>query len=401
MGIEFNQSAFILEFESYLESLGFILKKQFDDSDKGGRFFERGGKKNKAMGRYKYVPPHLSSNGKALIIYTFFEMRDKTTQKIVSASKTEYFWDKSGKSNSRNSSFDKAEYERKKAQRLANEALLQEEWSKLAYEEYKKLIDLSVKADDHAYLKRKNVKAGRGLIIAKMDLVVSSYYNIHKTDKSLHDFYYIKKGDLIVPAIDLYLKFRTYQKIDPHGTKRQRIDITTIGAFYCLGDWRENTTRVYLVEGYATGYTLHRAMDSAVVFVCFDVNNIGVIAAQLIEMYPHIEFVICTDNDRKKSTKVGLYKGLEYAYRFNKSFIFPKFYDGPEYDELSDWNDLATVVLDSEIKEMVLEQIDNFSLKGKEQCIKEVAKYNGLTNEDLIEYATNSSINDLFKTLAL
>lgn len=401
MSIEFNQNTFILEFESFLEGLGFILKKQFDDSEKGGRFFERGGKKNKAMGRYKYVPPHKSSSGKALIIYTFFEMRDKATQKLVSASKTEYFWDKSGGNAKRNTSFDKAEYERKKAERIANEALLQEQWSKLAFDEYQRITDLTANPNDHPYLKRKNVLAGRGLIISNMDLVIGSYYNIHKTDKTLHDFYYIKKADLLIPAIDLHLKFRTYQKIDPNGTKRQRIDISTVGAFYCLGDWRENTIRVYLVEGYATGYTLHRAMDSAVVFVCFDVNNIGVIAEQLCEIYPYIEFIICTDNDRKKSTKVGLYKGLEYAYRFNKPFIFPKFFEGPEYDDLSDWNDLATVLLDSEIKEMVIDQIESFNIEGKEHCIKEMAKYNGLSNEELIEYATISRIPELFKTLDL
>lgn len=400
MSIDFNQNTFIAEFESFLDGLGFVLKKQFDDSDKGGRFFERGGNKNKAMGRYKYVPPHMSSSGKALIIYTFFEMRDKATQKIISVSKTEYFWDKSDTSK-RNSSFDKKEYERKKALRLKNEALLQEGWSKLALSEYKSIYDENANADDHPYIKRKNVKAGRGLVIAKEDRKIPSYYNIHKTDKNLHEFYYIKKGDLMIPAIDINLNFRTYQKINAEGTKRQRIDITTIGAFYCLGEWRENTTRIYLVEGYATGYTLHRAMNSAVVFVCFDVNNIGVVASLLAEQFPFIEFILCTDNDRKKSTKVGLYKGLEYAYRFNKPFIFPKFFDGPEYDELSDWNDLATVLLDSEINEMVLEQIADFHAKGKAKCINEVANYNGLSNEDLREYAQNSKIENLFATLDL
>lgn len=401
MSTEYNHQAFIMRFEAHLDKLGFVLKKQFDDSKKGGRFFERGGKRNKAVGRYMYVPAHESKSGKNLIVYTFFEVRDKSTNKITSVSLSETFFDKTPNNVKRNSTFDKKEYERKKAERIANEARLVKEWSESAYLEYKKLHDIDANVNEHPYIKRKNVAAGRGLIIANQDLKIGSYYNIHKTDKSLHDFYYIKKGDLIIPAIDLDLNFRTYQKITHDGTKRQRIDITTIGAFYCLGEWRENTTRVFLVEGYATGYTLYRALDGAVVFVCFDVNNIGVVAKQLTEKYPFIEFIVCTDNDRKKSTKVGLYKGLEYGYRFNAPFIFPKFEDGPEYDSLSDWNDLATVLLDREINEMINKQITYFKIKGKETCIKEVACCNGLTDEDLREYASISQIKELFKTLDL
>lgn len=401
MSIDFNYSTFVASFENHLESLGFYLKKNFDDSEKGGRFFEKGGKKNKAMGRYMYIPPHNTSSGKALIIYTFFEARDKTTQKIISSSKTEYFWDKSGGNAKQHTKFDKAEYERKKAQRLASEAALQQRWSKQAYEEYLKLKDPLADVAAHPYLQRKKVGAGRGLIIAKCDLRIGSYYNQFKTDTSLHKYYFIKKKDLIIPAIDLKLNFRTYQKIDPYGNKRQRIDISTVGAFYCLGVWRENTRRIYLVEGYATGYTLHRALDGAVVFVCFDVQNIGVLAQQLKELMPYIDFVICTDNDRKKSTKVGLFKGFEYAYVYDQPFIFPKFKEGAEFDSLSDWNDLATVATDQEIKEMVENQIDFFKTYGKEKCIGWVAQSNGVNSEELIEYAKNSKVKDLFKTMDL
>lgn len=401
MSLEYNHQAFIAAFERHLDSLGFYLKKDFDDTEKGGRFFEIGARKNKAKGKYRYLPSHESYSGKPVIIYTFFEVWDKATNKVVSGSRTECFKDTSSSNSKNTTAFDKAEYERKKVERDAYQALLQKNLSKKAFEEYKTLKDVNADPNNHQYIKRKNVAAARGLIIAKENMKIGSYYNIHKTDPNQHDYYYIAKGDLLVPAIDLDLQFRTYQKIDPYGRKRQRIDISTVGAFYCLGEWRENTVRIYLVEGYATGYTLHRAMDSAVVFVCFDVQNIGVVAAQLRERYPFIEIIICTDNDRKKSTKVGLYKGFEYAYRFDQPFIFPKFDEGPEYDDLSDWNDLATVLLDSEIKEMVEKQISFFKEYGTEKCIKWVAKSNGLSEGDLIEYAEHSRIKDLFSSLDL
>lgn len=398
---DYNHLTFIAEFENMLEGLGFYLKKPFDDV-KGGRFFERGGRKNKAIGRYKYVPNYETQSGNHLIMYTFFEIRDKATQKLVSSSKTEYFWHKTNNQfNRQKPKFDKAEYDRKRAEAEKKEAELLKQLSEQAYKEYLDLIDNTLDANQHPYSKRKNIQVTRGVIVARKSLKIPSHYNQFRTDIKTHEFHYVSRGDLIIPAIDIYFNFRTYQAIDRNGGKRQRIDITTVGAFHLIGQWDKNTKRVFLVEGYATGFTLHRAMKNAVVLVCFDVNNIGVVADLLAYHYKDLEFIIATDNDRKKSTKVGLYKGFEYSYKHNKPFIFPKFEDEPEYEDLSDFNDLGTVMLDHEIYEMVENQINFFKEYGKEKCITWVAQANGLSLDNLREYASVSKVQGLFSSLNL
>jgi hypothetical protein len=401
---DYNHFSFIAEFERTLDQMGFFLKKGFDDTDKGGRFFEKNGKRNKAIGRYKYIPDYKSSSGNHLIIYTFFETRDKTG-KLISGTRTEYFWHqpKGGAARNHKTQFDKEEYAKRRREAEKEALELQKKFSESAYKEYLELRSAyersGLDVNNHKYLKRKNVLAGRGVILVCKNMKIESYYNQFKTDEKLFDFQYIKRNDLMVPAIDIDFLFRTYQKIDENGGKKQRIDITTVGAFYLLGEWNEETKRVYLVEGYATGYTIHRAMDDAVVLVCFDVNNVGVVLGLINSRYPNIEIIIGTDNDRKKSTKVGLYKGFEYSYIYNMPFIFPKFEDSPEYEELSDFNDLATVLLDFEIAAMIESQINFFKTYGKNQCIKWVAQSNGLSLDNLKEYAEMSKVNNLFSSL--
>ncbi|AMW80549.1 hypothetical protein AMD27_16665 (plasmid) [Acinetobacter sp. TGL-Y2] len=395
---DYNHIAFIAEFENLLSSMGFQLKKIFDDSNKGGRFFFKG-QKNKAAGRYKYVEASLTKSGNPMIMWTLFEIKGKDG-KVTSGSVTDYFWyvPADGIALTKRNDENIKEYEKNQNLKREAEKNLQKMLSKKAQSEYLDLIDKSRNPDTNRYLKRKNVKASRGVYLVRKDFKVGSHYNQFKKSESDYDFYYIKKDDLIAPAMNLDLEFVTYQRTTPDGGKYQRIDISTVGAFHCIGVWRKNTVRIYLVEGYATGYTLYRVTDG-VVFVCFDVNNIGVLAKQLSERFPFIEFIICTDNDRKKTTKVGLFKGFEYSYRYNKPFIFPKFPSGAEYDDLSDWNDLATVELDSDILIMLEKQISYFHLKGKNHCIRIAAKEYGISDKDLILHKRNDE--ELFKTLEL
>lgn len=236
------------------------------------------------------------------------------------------------------------------------------------------------------------------MIICNKNLKIESYYNQFKTDANKKDYFHLRRGDLIIPAINLDLEFVTYQRITDSGVKLQRIDISTVGAFYCLGDWRTTTKRIYLCEGYATGYSLYMATNG-VVFVCFDVHNIGVVLKLLKEKYPTIEVIICTDNDRKKTTKVGLYKGLEYSYLYNSPFIFPVFPNDEKYANDSDWNDLSKIMDNEFIAKMCENQIKFFYENGKNICIERVAKKHGITGEDLKVNAKNNNL--LFKSMDL
>ncbi|EOZ8645485.1 hypothetical protein ACQWTT_001236 [Acinetobacter baumannii] len=397
--LDYNHQEFIMQFENLLRNEGFYLKKTFDDTPKGGRFYKNG-YKNKAFGRYKFVDGALTTSGNPMIMWALFDVIDKTTGKTISESKTQYFWYEPKEKNNKKakSPFNEAEYKKIIAEKERKEKELQLALSRKAFEEYRSLKDDKVDPNQHKYLLKKAVPAGRGLIICKNDLRIGSYYNQFKKEQKDKDYFFIRKGDLLIPAINLDLQFVTYQRITDQGVKLQRIDISTVGAFYCLGEWKKSTKRIFLCEGYATGYSLFLATNG-VVFVCFDVHNIGVVIGLLKEKYPNIEVVISTDNDRKKTTKVGLYKGFEYSYQYDSPFIFPVFPDEQKYANDSDWNDLSQNMPYSQISSMIESQIKYYYEYGKNTCIQKVASKNGITGDDLKNYAKNNNL--LFKTMDL
>lgn len=396
--LDYNHQEFIYQFETHLRNEGFYLKKAFDDSPKGGRFF-KDGYKNKAFGRYKFKDGSQTASGNPMVMWTLFSIVDREG-KVLTDARTEYFWFKPKNQSGRVSQpkYNEAEFKKLIADKEKKERELQQSFSKQALSEYISLTCADVVADNHKYLMRKGVPAGRGLIICKHNLKIGSYYNQFKNDEKNKDYFFIRKGDLLIPAMNLDLQFVTYQRITDQGVKLQRIDISTVGAFYCLGDWRRSTKRIYLCEGYATGYSLYLA-TGGVVFVCFDVHNINVVLKKLKELHPEIEVVISTDNDRKKKTKVGLYKGFEYSYIYNSPFIFPVFPNEDAYSDDSDWNDLSKIMSYNLIGEMIESQIKFFYEKGKKYCIEKVALKNGINGNDLKVYAKNNNL--LFKSMDL
>ncbi len=397
--LDYNHQLFISQFIDRLREEGFYLNKAFDET-KGGRFFKEGYKdKKKAFGKYRFCDASSTPSGNPLIIYTYFGLYDKSGNEISKPQSNNFWWRPDGKKGGygkrRNN---QQNYKKVIAEREKKERELQISLRKLAFEEYKSLQDVDADPDQHPYLIKKNVPAGRGLIICDKDMKIPSHYNQFKTNEKDMDFYYLRKGDLIIPAINLDLEFVTYQRITDRGVKLQRIDISTVGAFYCLGDWRTSTKRIYLCEGYATGYSLYLATDG-VVFVCFDVHNIGVVLSLIKKRLPNVEVIICTDNDRKKTTKVGLFKGLEYSYLYNSPFIFPVFPNEDKYSDDSDWNDLSKIMDYKLIGKMCENQIKYFYEKGKNTCIEMVAKKNGISGEMLKAYTKNNNL--LFKTMDL
>ncbi|NNH77395.1 hypothetical protein HLH17_06870 [Acinetobacter sp. ANC 5380] len=398
--VDYNLNEFILEFESELHKEGFYLKKSFNEGPNGDRFYKTGYKdKHKAFGRYKLINGSDTESGYPLIIWSFFSIVDKTGV-VLSKQESRLFWckPKDGKPTRPKKSFDEKEHQRIIAEREEKQLKLQKSLSSLAKKEYEQLKISGGDANNHEYIISKNVKAARGLVLANADMKIPSYYNQFRVKEEDKSYYNIRKGDLLIPAINLDLEFVTYQRITASGRKFQRIDVSTVGAFYCLGEWRTSTKRIYLCEGYATGYSLHSATNG-VVFVCFDVANIGVLLMQLKARYPEIEVIICTDNDRKKTTKVGLYKGFEYSYLYNAPFIFPVFPEGDKYKDDSDWNDMAKHFSLEDIKAYCEKQISYFKAVGKNKCIELVAKKNGISGKDLDIHRMNNKL--LFNTMDL
>lgn len=398
---EYNHGLFVMQFESLLGEYGFYLTKPFNEDSKGDRFYRKDNTK-KAIGRYRFICASKSKSGYPAVMWHIFDEVNKEG-KLVSAGSTNYFWFKPEVQKGdqpKKVEFNEEEYKKRQKEREEEQLRLQKEWRLQAHAEYFQLRDHEADVVTHEYLVRKRIKALRGVVLAKQSLRLGSYYNQFKATEADKVYYYIGRGDLLIPAINIDKEFVTYQKITADGTKRQRIDISTVGAFYLMGQLTEDTETVYLCEGYATGYSLFEAAGQTVL-VCFDVNNVGFVAQQLKARYPNLSMVFSTDNDRKKVTKVGIYKGFEYAYRFDMPFVFPCFANNDENDGRSDWNDLAEISTPVEIREMLEKQIDYFKKYGKQIGIAAACAAYGVSIQDLELYAQGQITKhpDLFKTV--
>jgi putative DNA primase/helicase len=120
----------------------------------------------------------------------------------------------------------------------------------------------------------------------------------------------LSDGDnLIVPVINTKDEVQGYQIIEPNGKKRFKLHTAKKGNFFRI----HGSEAVWLVEGFATGVTVHEATGDTVI-VCFDAGNIP-------EVRKHFPSAILAGDNDEAGHKAG-------------AGIFP-----PE-DGL-DWNDYA------------------------------------------------------------
>lgn len=221
---------------------------------------------------------------------------------------------------------EKEKREKEKRERLERERQekLREENRLKAQQEY---FDCGKQCKFHDYLQRKNVFPYYGV---KLSEKTYSYEDATKVTK-----FRMRKGELIIPIVSLEKKFLSYQRIMTSGKKLMATATSQKGGIYPIGMWLGNKTkRVYLCEGYATGATLYEAVND-LVMVCFSIGNIIFVCEEILNNYPDVEIIICSDFDRSSKDQVGLINGLMLAYKHKLKFLFPS-----SLTSGSDWNDL-------------------------------------------------------------
>lgn len=217
---------------------------------------------------------------------------------------------------------EKREYAIKKQEKEQRNKELRLQSMQRAYHEYK---TATAPCKNHQYLTDKGVLAHYGIRFATQTLT--------ETDSFGEKVYRLCKGEMIIPIISLDKKFMSYQRIRSNGKKLLCTNGVKSGGFYPLGRWNATVQQVVLVEGYATGATLHEA-TGVTVFVCFDVGNVVTIAQMLKEQYPDLDVIIATDFDLEKG-QAGLLTALQINQQLGYKVVFPI-----NVVEGSDWNDL-------------------------------------------------------------
>jgi putative DNA primase/helicase len=140
-------------------------------------------------------------------------------------------------------------------------------------------------------------------------------------------------GDLVVPILDLNGNVQSLQFIFADGKKRFLSGGKKAGGFFPI---KGMGNRLFIVEGLATGLSVHEATGSTV-FCAFDAGNLKAVAELARKQFPQRDIIIAGDNDLKTDGNPGKTKAEEAARAIGGKWVVPQFMDRPE---LSDFNDL-------------------------------------------------------------
>ncbi|HUX79473.1 MAG TPA: DUF3987 domain-containing protein [Alphaproteobacteria bacterium] len=154
---------------------------------------------------------------------------------------------------------------------------------------------------------------------------------------------------LVVPLKDIGGKLWSLQWIKPDGTKRFLTGGRKRGCFHSLGVL-EDGKPIIVVEGYATGASVHMATHQAVV-VAFDAGNIEPIIEELKKAYPKSPLLIAGDDDIGRERNTGRQKAEQINQRYSCSLVFPQFKNTET--KPTDFNDLHVLEGLSMVKEQL------------------------------------------------
>ena len=161
------------------------------------------------------------------------------------------------------------------------------------------------------------------------------------------------KGSIIVPAYDVNGKLWTLQFIDPEGNKRFLSGGKKKGCFFTFGSI-ENTEKVFICEGFATGATIYECSETPVI-VAFDAGNLKPVAQSIREKYQNLKLIFCADNDTYNEVNVGVEKAQEAAQIVDGEVIVPQFKDKSTHP--TDFNDLMILEGGEAVKEILSKEL--------------------------------------------
>lgn len=197
--------------------------------------------------------------------------------------------------------------ERREQARAAREMALQEVRTACRAKATKMLESAHNVNADHAYLIKKNVKPYGAKQLKDMLLIP------------------VRKGKTLTGL----------QIIMPDGSKKFLTGTEKTGAYLAI---KGKGKTVYLVEGWATGATIHE-LTSATVIVCYDCQNLEAVSKEIRAKGPEYDMVMVADNDRLTAGNPGLTKARAAALATGARLVIPTF----PGDDGTDANDLHAI----------------------------------------------------------
>jgi putative DNA primase/helicase len=168
------------------------------------------------------------------------------------------------------------------------------------------------------------------------------------------------KDVLVIPIKDITGKLWSLQWLNPDGTKRFLSRGRKKGCFHHIGNLKDGDP-IIIVEGYATGASVHMATQKSVV-IAFDAGNIDPVIEDLKKTYPRSSLIIAGDDDRWKDNNIGREKAEEAAQQYGCSVVFPQFKNTDT--KPTDFNDLHVLEGLEEVKKQIETVFHKTTLKA-------------------------------------
>jgi len=206
-------------------------------------------------------------------------------------------------------------------------------------------------------------------------------YLVEKNVKN-HSLKIDEKNNLLMPLQDIEGKHWSNQKInvnfkgfEKHAKKE--------GNFFIIG--KQNLAKekeLIIVEGYATGATIHEATGRTVI-VAVDFGNLLAVTQALDTKYPNSTILLAADNDKQLELKgkinVGYLKAFEAARNTGRNLTHPSFSNEEITTNHSDFNDLAKKKGLKEVKRIIENSLEKSKIL--QQRARELQKEQNQTNQ--------------------
>ena len=201
--------------------------------------------------------------------------------------------------------------------------LEKEKQQQLASKEAKDIWEASTLVTTHPYIEKKKVKA-HGIRSHKGSLVIPIYYGQEIT---------------------------SLQFIKPSGEKMFLSGSRVKDCYFPIGNIEEEEGVLCVVEGHATGASIHEATGFPTL-VAFNCGNLESVAKMARKKYPNVDLVICADDDFQTEGNPGLSKANHAALIAKARVAKPKFdKDRPEWAK--DFNDMAVLHGSNPVKQSI------------------------------------------------
>ncbi|WP_339935176.1 PriCT-2 domain-containing protein [Vreelandella glaciei] len=130
----------------------------------------------------------------------------------------------------------------------------------------------------------------------------------------------LREGDTILPLYDGGGVLWSLQVINSKGTKLFPKFGRKSGCWHRIA-WQEQPAVIGVSEGYATGASVHEAMEWPMA-VALDAGNLARVVPQLRDLYPQAELVICGDDDVDTEGNPGRTKAEVLAFEYGCRAVF-------------------------------------------------------------------------------